>query len=382
MILKSDIESLKTLSEAQADLISGGIVYGIIEGNTMTWVKASSNLKLDVFYVGKKLDSNSTTIRAIKENKVLAQSVERSVYGIRLTITSIPIIDENGDAAGAFSMAVPHVHPVAKAFRDFAPILVEMFSEGAFFFLSDLDAIIELQGSTKFNLTSFKIGDRCDDSEVTRKVLQTQKPQAAEFDSNKYGIPLFISSYPLFDEETGKIVGTIGIMVPKEVAANLRDMSNNLSEGLTGISSAIQELAASASQIHENQLKLNSEIKEVTLSSDKINNVSAFIKEIAEETKMLGLNAAIEAARAGQSGSGFGVVANEIRKLSDQAKSTVPQINELTKNIKTNVDTSSSMSQNSLSSSQEQAAATEEITANIEELNSLAENLNEIAQRL
>jgi methyl-accepting chemotaxis protein len=54
---------------------------------------------------------------------------------------------------------------------------------------------------------------------------------------------------------------------------------------------------------------------------------------MADETQMSGLNAAIEAARAGDAGRGFGVVAEEIRKLSDQSKQTAEQIRQLTKTI-------------------------------------------------
>jgi methyl-accepting chemotaxis protein len=113
-------------------------------------------------------------------------------------------------------------------------------------------------------------------------------------------------------------------------------------------------------------MELNNEIKKVISLSEEINKVSSFIKEIADETKMLGLNAAIEAARAGDAGRGFGVVAEEIRKLSEQSKSTVPKIKELTDNIKSKVSEASERSQNSLASSQEQAAATEETTASVE----------------
>ncbi len=123
-------------------------------------------------------------------------------------------------------------------------------------------------------------------------------------------------------------------------------------------------------------------IKEVTGLSEEINEVSAFIKEIADETKMLGLNAAIEAARADDAGRGFGVVAEEIRKLSDQSKSTVPKIKKLTNIIMAKVDEVSDKSRNSLHSSQEQAAATEEITASIEEIAAMTEELNKIAKAI
>ncbi|HQA08653.1 MAG TPA: methyl-accepting chemotaxis protein, partial [Syntrophomonadaceae bacterium] len=178
------------------------------------------------------------------------------------------------------------------------------------------------------------------------------------------------------------VVATFGLFLPKATASTLQEMANNLEYGLSGISAAIEELTSSASEIHTNEQSLNESIKEIIDITEQINDVSAFIKEIADETKMLGLNAAIEAARAGDAGRGFGVVAEEIRKLSDQSKSTVPKINELTNNIKIKVDEASKKSQSSLSSSQEQAAATEEITASIQEISAMSEELVKIAKQL
>lgn len=159
-------------------------------------------------------------------------------------------------------------------------------------------------------------------------------------------------------------------------------MSKNLDEGLEEISFTIEELAASASNIHVNEQHLNKNINEITGLTQEINEVSSLIKKIADETNILGLNAAIEAARAGEAGKGFGVVANQIRKLSEQSKSTVPKIKKLTDEIIHKVSESSEKSQSSLSSSQEQAAATEEVTASIEEITAMAEELNKISLKL
>lgn len=383
MISSKGINYIKEFADIIADLMPQGIVFGIIENDTITWVKHSDSFDIDVLKVGMKIDKSSPAMAAIRQKKIFTQNIDRSVYGVRLAVTSIPILNDDGDAVGVFNIGFPKVHPLLQSFKDFAPILSEMFPEGAFFGISDLTKMIKVQSSKKFDIPSLKPGTELPEDFISKKSIKSGKiEEEEESDSSKYGVPVRIVSYPIFDEDTKETVGTMGIITPKKTAADLRSMSQNLSESLTGISSAIQELAASAAQIHTNEQDLNNEIKQIISISDQINSISAFIKDIADETKMLGLNAAIEAARAGESGRGFGVVAEEIRKLSDQSKSTVPKIAELTNNIKQKIESSSKKSQSSLSSSQEQAAATEEITASIEEINGLADELNKIAQSL
>ncbi|MDQ7092255.1 methyl-accepting chemotaxis protein [Desulfosporosinus sp. PR] len=382
MIALAGIESCKSLAEFLADLIPGGVVFGLVEKDTFTWVKASKSFTIDIFRIGNKLDGDTTTMQAIREKRVLTKNIPRKVYGKRVSIVSVPVVDEDGSAVGAFSIAFPKLHPVAAAFGDFAPILVEMFPEGSYIYMSDLHKIAYAQSSKKFDMPSISVGYELSEADIAHRVIRSKKPISEEIDAAKYGLPLNISNYPLFDEDSEEIVATLGIVTPKQTAATLRQMSNNLEDSLTGIAAAIEELSASATEIYSNEGALNSDIKEILSISEEINEVSAFIKEIADETKMLGLNAAIEAARAGDAGRGFGVVAEEIRKLSAQSKSTVPRIKQLTDTIKGKVNEVSEKSNRSLDASQGQAAATQEITASIEEITSMTEELSNIAKTL
>jgi len=81
-----------------------------------------------------------------------------------------------------------------------------------------------------------------------------------------------------------------------------------LVENFTQISAVMEELAASSVNVNENQSTLNTEILNVKNISEQINVILDSIKSIADQTKMLGLNAAIEAARAGEAGRGFAVL--------------------------------------------------------------------------
>ena len=66
-------------------------------------------------------------------------------------------------------------------------------------------------------------------------------------DASKYGVPVYVSNFPLFDEDTpDEVVATLGVVIPKELAAQLRTMSENLEGGLTGVAAAIEEIEHSA----------------------------------------------------------------------------------------------------------------------------------------
>jgi ligand-binding sensor protein len=159
----------------------------------------------------------------------------------------------------------------------------------------------------------------------------------------------------------------------------LKAVSTILSDSLHQISATMEELAASACNVSANQVSLNKEIKNVDTVTGEINEVMDLIKEIADETRLLGLNAAIEAARAGEAGLGFGVVAQEIRKLSADSKQTVGKIKEFTTLIRNSVGTTVTMGNETALTVEQQAAAIQQVTASVEEITSLTDQLNDLA---
>ena len=159
----------------------------------------------------------------------------------------------------------------------------------------------------------------------------------------------------------------------------LKAIADVLNDGISQISATMEELAASATTVSQNQNSLNQEIKNANAVTGEINQVTTLIKDIADETRLLGLNAAIEAARAGEAGLGFGVVAQEIRKLSADSKQTVGTIQEFTKTIKESVEKTVHMGNETAMTVEQQAAAIEEVTASIQEIHSLTVQLTDLA---
>jgi methyl-accepting chemotaxis protein len=264
-------------------------------------------------------------------------------------------------------------------FPTISSMLLSLFSEGTLIWWSDHDKILGSK-NTKDSFTSLEVGSDLKD-EITDEVFSTKKPITRNVDWN--GTPTVHSVFPIYDwEDENLITGSIGINITRLNSLRLQRMSNKLNTSLDQSAAAIEELAASASEISTNETILNKNIKEVYQLSDSINDVLAFIKQIADETKMLGLNAAIEAARVGELGRGFGVVAEEIRKLSDQSRETVNKIHEFTENIKSKINETSKNGELTLRASEEQAAAAQEMASTVQEITEMAAKLVKLAERI
>jgi len=118
----------------------------------------------------------------------------------------------------------------------------------------------------------------------------------------------------------------VGIKEVQEAKAKVLEGNSGLQVSISQVSSVANNLSGVADSLNE-----------LKTASQEISNIVSIIVDIAEQTNLLALNAAIEAARAGEAGRGFAVVADEVRKLAEKTGTSTQEISSMVGSIQDNV---------------------------------------------
>lgn len=266
-----------------------------------------------------------------------------------------------------------------EAFYELIPIFKYYFEEDLGFTISNTEKFLFTQGSENLKIAA-KAGDSIPAGSIAYECIKQKKPVSFIVPEHIFGVSARGIGVPVFED--GKVAGTMVIAKSLEKKKKISNLSKNIYDAVSQIKDTANEMSSSMNDISLANLDIENYIKNTGSETQKTDEILEFINGISRQTNLLGLNASIESARAGEAGRGFNIVAGEIRKLSQSSADSIKEINSVLSNIKDSINEILIRFNNSNTVLEKHASGIKEISSSINELNSIASMLKQFSEEL
>nr|WP_318286366.1 methyl-accepting chemotaxis protein [Paenibacillus xylanexedens] len=261
------------------------------------------------------------------------------------------------------------------------PYISLILREPASLTVYDHEKVLDVIMTEKFNL-GFEKGMTLLDSYQNFAVLKNgREATLSTLPKEVFGVELDTLNVPIFDDNNN-VVAVFCVSYDQSNQNQLEDIIQENQDINANLVDMVQHVAAHAEELQATSEQILENTRLAVQNSSQINKVAGFIREISEQTNLLGLNAAIEAARVGEAGAGFGVVASEVRKLSVDAKKATTDIDASLKDVQQVIQQMEVEVSQIAASSQEQANLVASFTDVIEKLNDTGARMKALSEQL
>ena len=197
--------------------------------------------------------------------------------------------------------------------------------------LFDLEKCLNYIPGKKMDLGA-KPGDPLKPGSGVHQAMQLRQRLVRKVDKAVYGRPYIVVAIPIINSKN-EVIGAVAVSEPTDNIDEMKAMSEHLSENLRTLAGTTEEIAAQTEEIAATSRTLAQSAVAAQKHTQETDEMIGLIRTVAGQTNLLGLNAAIEAARVGEQGRGFGVVAVEIRKLATTSTESLKRIDAVIKTI-------------------------------------------------
>lgn len=263
----------------------------------------------------------------------------------------------------------------------FVPIIKQLNIGDIGISVTDTEKFVYYEPGQKLDL-KVTVGTALTEEMITYQAMKSRTRLLKRMDASLWGIPFIAVAIPIIDDECGEVIGAISLQETVDRQNTLKELSHTFTSNINVLASTTQEITAQAQEITSICQGLSSLVMESVARTKETDGVIRFIREISGQTNLLGLNAAIEAARVGEQGRGFGVVAEEIRKLATSSAESVQKIGQSISTIQVDSEAISRQINQVENVITDLAGAISQIATSIQQAASDANKLDNIAQEL
>lgn len=269
---------------------------------------------------------------------------------------------------------------ILDCFMQALPFFTSLLNKEIGVSLTDLEKFLLYKPARNFDM-KVSPGDPIKPGSAVEQAIREKRRVIRRGDKTLYGMPYIAVCSPIFDD-LGNVIGCAVATEPVDMQDAMKEMAGILNQSISSIAGTSEKISAQTQEI----ASVITNLTQVALKSEErvgeTDKIIGLIKNISSQTNLLGLNAAIEAARVGEAGRGFSVVAEEIRKLATESSASVKNIDFIVKAIQQDSTQSYRQFVQVNEVINQIASSIIEVTSAIQQVGSLAHQLDELAEEL